>query len=54
VSLPRAKEGDPIAVNTSGTHGLTASPIHFIDHAPPQEVLVEEGKARLVTRGFEA
>lgn len=54
VSLPRVEEGDLIAVHGSGAYGLTASPIHFISHAPPQEVLVEGGEARLVTRRFEA
>ncbi|HEX2078202.1 MAG TPA: hypothetical protein VHG08_10855 [Longimicrobium sp.] len=41
VKLPELRAGDVIAVRCSGAYGATASPIHFIRHAPPREVLVE-------------
>ena len=50
VELPRLEEGDVIAIHNSGAYGLTASPIHFISHAPPAELLVSEGGIRNVSR----
>jgi len=41
IALPRIEEGDVIAVHNSGAYGLTASPIHFISHAPAREVLID-------------
>lgn len=40
VDLPRAKVGDLIVVFQSGAYGLTASPINFLSHPAPVEVLV--------------
>jgi len=40
VELPRAKVGDLIVVFQSGAYGLTASPINFLSHPAPVEVLV--------------
>jgi diaminopimelate decarboxylase len=40
VELPRADVGDLIAVLQSGAYGLTASPLRFLSHPPPEEVLV--------------
>ena len=50
--LPRLEEGDLVAVHNSGAYGLTASPIHFISHAPPAELMVTDGAIRDVTRFF--
>lgn len=50
--LPRLEEGDLVAVHSSGAYGLTASPIHFISHAPPREVLIEGSRLRDITRGW--
>lgn len=50
VSLPRLEEGDLVAIHNSGAYGLTASPIHFISHALPSEVLALEGEMRDATR----
>ncbi|GIW39436.1 MAG: diaminopimelate decarboxylase [Candidatus Binatia bacterium] len=36
--------GDVVAVECSGAYGLTASPIHFISHPPPREILVDEAE----------
>lgn len=40
VDLPRAKIGDLIVIFQSGAYGLTASPINFLSHPAPAEVLV--------------
>lgn len=40
VELPRAGPGDLIAVMNSGAYGLTASPVNFLSHEPPGEVVV--------------
>ena len=40
VMLPRAQEGEPIAVFLAGAYGLTASPTAFLGHPLPAEVLV--------------
>ena len=52
VMLPRVSEGDLIAVHGSGAYGLSASPIHFISHPPPREVLVTSEGLRDVTRSL--
>ena len=38
--LPRAEIGDLVVVFQSGAYGLTASPINFLSHPVPPEVLV--------------
>lgn len=50
VLLPPLAEGDLIAVHASGAYGLTASPMHFISHPTPREVLVESGQMADVSR----
>lgn len=40
IELPRAEVGDLVVVFQSGAYGLTASPIHFLGHPAPEEVLV--------------
>lgn len=50
VMLPRIEEGDLVAVHASGAYGLTASPLHFISHQPPREILFDGGDLRDVTR----
>lgn len=50
VLLPPLAEGDLIALHTSGAYGPTASPLHFISHPTPREILAEGGQLRDVTR----
>ena len=38
--MAKANVGDLIVVFQSGAYGLTASPIAFLNHPPPMEVLV--------------
>lgn len=40
VSLPEAEVGDLFVVFLSGAYGLTASPMGFLSHPPPGEILV--------------
>ena len=40
VSLPAAAPGDLIVVFQSGAYGLTASPLNFLSHPHPGEILV--------------
>lgn len=48
--LPRLEEGDLVAIHGSGAYGLTASPLHFISHPLPREVIVEGTSLRDATR----
>lgn len=50
VMLPPVGEGDVIAIHNSGAYGLTASPIHFISHAPAKEVFVDARGIRDVSQ----
>lgn len=40
VEMPKADEGDLVAVFNSGAYGLSISPVHFLSHRPPKEVMV--------------
>ena len=40
MELAAADVGDLVAVFQSGAYGLTASPIYFLSHAPPKELLI--------------
>lgn len=51
VALPEdLVPGDLVAVDRSGAYGVTASPVHFLSHGYPAEVLVHGGDAWLVRR----
>jgi len=52
VMLPHVDAGDVIAVHSSGAYGLTASPIYFISHPSPRELLVVADEIEDVTRDF--
>ncbi|AEI43600.1 type III PLP-dependent enzyme [Paenibacillus mucilaginosus] len=43
VELPAAAVGDVICVDKSGAYGLTHSPVLFLSHALPAEVLLHDG-----------
>lgn len=47
ISTPRS--GDLIGILQSGAYGLTASPVGFLSHATPAEVLVASGKYQVIT-----
>ena len=41
VRLPPTERGDLIAVGCGGAYGLTASPVYFISHRLPREIVAE-------------
>lgn len=49
VHLPPVEAGDLIAVHSSGAYGPSASPIGFIAHPVPREILIDETGLRDVT-----
>ncbi len=48
VALPPLRPGDLVGVLRSGAYGATASPVRFLSHGYPAEVLVHEGRPHLV------
>jgi diaminopimelate decarboxylase len=40
VQIPQAQEGDLIAVLNSGAYGFSASPLFFLTHPPPGELII--------------
>ncbi|BCJ61919.1 type III PLP-dependent enzyme [Micromonospora endophytica] len=50
VPLPEVRPGDLIGVERSGAYGPSASPVLFLSHGHPAEVLVLDGEAHLVRR----
>lgn len=50
VDLPPAEVGDLVGIPQSGAYARAASPLGFLSHLTPPEILVEDGKARLIRR----
>ena len=50
VQLPPLRPGDLVGVRRSGAYGPSASPVYFLSHGYPAEVLVLGGKPYLVRR----
>jgi diaminopimelate decarboxylase len=48
VTLPRLHPGDLLGIGRSGAYGPTASPVLFLSHGYPAEVLYHQGRAYLV------
>ena len=48
IALPPVQVGDLVGVLRSGAYGPTASPVLFLSHGYPAEVLVQDGRAHLV------
>ncbi|MFD7450280.1 type III PLP-dependent enzyme [Kitasatospora sp. NPDC059827] len=48
VPMPPLRPGELIGVQRSGAYGPTASPVHFLSHGYPAEVLVLDGRAHLI------
>jgi diaminopimelate decarboxylase len=49
-NLPAAEIGDTIAVFASGAYARSASPLGFLSHVTPAEVLVEGRESRCIRR----
>lgn len=53
IELPTLQTGDLVAILNTGAYGLTYSPTGFLSHATPAEVMVEDGRPRVVrSRGL--
>ena len=50
VELPSAEAGDLVGIFQSGAYARGASPLGFLSHHSPPEVLVKDGQARLIRR----
>ena len=50
VPLPRPEIGDLVAIFQSGAYARTASPLGFLSHPTPAEVLAFDGNVRLIRR----
>ncbi len=50
VGLPETRAGDIVCILQSGAYGLSASPIGFLSHPMPAEVLVGDGEPRVVRK----
>ncbi len=48
VALPELRPGDLIGIERSGAYGPSASPVLFLSHGHPAEVMVLDGAAHLV------
>ena len=46
--MPMPETGDLVAVLQSGAYGLSASPVGFLSHPMPAEVLIDQGEAHLI------
>jgi diaminopimelate decarboxylase len=50
IPLPEVRPGDLLGVERSGAYGPSASPVLFLSHGHPAEVLLLDGTAHLVRR----
>jgi|SRR5215831_6382250 len=48
VTLPAAEIGDLFGVFQSGAYGRSSSPLGFLSHAAPPEILIRSGRAELI------
>lgn len=46
--MPEMRRGDLVAILQSGAYGLTASPVGFLSHAAPKEIMVDSGQHRQI------
>lgn len=52
VSLPEPRPGDLICIGQSGAYGYSASPLFFLGHEAPREVVLEGGEASIAREAF--
>lgn len=48
VDMPELSAGDLVAVLQSGAYGRTASPVGFLSHPLPTEILIENGRVEII------
>jgi len=49
IIMASPEPGDLIGILQSGAYGLTASPLRFLTHATPAEVMIHDGNPELIT-----
>jgi diaminopimelate decarboxylase len=49
VKMPLPRVGDLMGVLQSGAYGLTASPVNFLSHPSPAEIMVRGGRHEVIT-----
>jgi len=54
VALPRVEVGDLMAIFQSGAYARAASPLGFLSHPSPPEVMAHLGRARLIRQRGES
>ena len=53
VEIGSPEVGDVVAIKNSGAYGLTASPVFFLGHETPREILIKNGKARIIRESMD-
>ena len=48
IEIGSPEVGDVVVIKNSGAYGLTASPIFFLGHETPREVLIKDGKPGVI------
>jgi diaminopimelate decarboxylase len=48
IEIGSPEVGDVVAIKNSGAYGLTASPVFFLGHETPREVLIKGGKPSVI------
>jgi diaminopimelate decarboxylase len=48
IEIGSPEVGDVVAIKNSGAYGLTASPVFFLGHETPREVLIKDGKPSVI------
>jgi diaminopimelate decarboxylase len=46
--MPELQSGDLVTILQSGAYGLTASPVGFLSHSAPKEVMIDAGPHRQI------
>ena len=48
IEIGAPEVGDVVVIKNSGAYGLTASPVFFLGHETPREILIKDGRARVI------
>jgi diaminopimelate decarboxylase len=48
IEIGSPEVGDVVAIKNSGAYGLTASPVFFLGHETPREVLIKDGEPSVI------
>ncbi len=53
LSIPMPSKNDLIVIRNSGAYGFTASPLMFLGHETPMEIMVKDGKPSVIRNSFD-